>query len=69
MKTTIKGRIVEYDEGARAGVKYLTFDIDAEEAKVFFVQARNHGSAVFEDHMGKKFELTHHGSIYKLERD
>ena len=31
------------------------------EVKVFFDEAYNHGSAVFEDHAGTKFKLIHNG--------
>jgi len=66
MKTTIKGHIVEHDDSVKAGIRYLIYEIDAEQAKVFFDQAYNHGSASFEDHMGYKFKLVHHGSEYQL---
>jgi len=68
MKTIIKNHTVEHDESTRAGVRYLIYELDAEEAKVFFDQAFNQGYAVFEDHSGYKFKLIHHGSEYQLEK-
>ncbi len=67
-KTMIMGHIVVHDVSAAQGIRYLIRELDDEERRVFFDQAYNHGSAVFEDHMGYKFELLHHGSEYKLER-
>jgi hypothetical protein len=66
MKTTIKGHIVEHDESVSRGIRYLIYEINAEEAKVFFDHAFGHGSAEFEDHLGYKFKLVHHGSEYQL---
>ncbi|MCX6721012.1 MAG: hypothetical protein NT026_00140 [Candidatus Staskawiczbacteria bacterium] len=66
MKITIHGHIVEYDNDTAAGMRYLSRELDGVEAKVFFDQAYNHGSAVFEDHFGYKFKLVHHGGEYQL---
>jgi len=68
MKTFIKGHTVEYDDDAKGGVRYLTYLIDAEEAKVFFNQAFSRGSASFEDQMGYDYKLSLNGSEYRLER-
>ena len=65
-KIIIFGHTVSYDEKTSHGVYYLTHELDAEEAKVFFDQAYNQGSAIFEDHMGYKYKLIHHGSEYQL---
>ncbi len=65
-KTTINGHIVSHDESVSEGVRYLMYRIDAQESKVFFDEAYNHGSAVFEDHMGYKYKLIHHGAEYQL---
>jgi hypothetical protein len=65
-KTFVYGHIVSHDERANPGIYYLTRQLDAQEAKVFFDQAYNHGSALFEDHMGYKFKLIHHGAEYQL---
>ena len=66
MKTIIHGHTVEYDEKTSAGLRYLSRELDDQEAKVFFDEAYNQGSAVFEDHMGYKFKLVHHGGEYQL---
>ncbi len=68
MKTRIKGHTVEHDEDVRGGIRYLIHELDAEEAKVFFNQALNRGSCIFEDHFNKKYKLVHHGSEYQLTR-
>lgn len=66
MKTTINGHTVSYEENVHSGIYYLSHELDAQEQKVFFDQAYNHGHAVFEDHAGYKFNLIHHGGEYQL---
>ena len=65
MKTIINGHTVEHDESVRQGIYYLMRQLDAQEQKVFFDQAYNQGSALFEDHMGYKYKLIHHGAEYQ----
>lgn len=65
-KTTIRGHIILHDLNAAGGVKYLLYDIDPHEAKVFFDQAFSKGFAYFEDKMGYNYKLVYHGSEYKL---
>jgi hypothetical protein len=65
-KSIIFGHTVTYEESARQGFYYLSRQLDSEQAKVFFDQAYNHGHANFEDHMGYKFKLIHHGSEYQI---
>ena len=65
-KTIIYGHTVSHDEKVDQGIYYLTRQINAEEARVFFDQAYNRGSATFEDHMGYIYKLIHHGSEYQL---
>jgi hypothetical protein len=65
METTINGHIVSHDDATEVGVRYL-IRIGAAESKVFFDEAYNRGSVIFEDHMGYKFKLTHNGSEYDL---
>ena len=67
-KVTILGHTISYDETASHGIYYLTYQIDMQEKKVFFDQAYNRGSAVFEDHMGYKYKLIHNGGEYELAR-
>lgn len=66
MEITIQGHIVSYEKGANAGIRYLAYELDAAEQRVFFDQAYNHGSAEFENHMGTQFKLVHHGAEYEL---
>jgi len=66
-KIIIWGHTVSYDDSVVAyGIYYLTHQIDAPEAKVFFDQAFSHGSACFEDQMGNNYKLVHNGSEYQL---
>ncbi len=60
------GHIVSHDESTSHGIYYLMHELDVEEVKVFFDQAYNRGTAIFEDHMGYKFKLIHHGGEYQL---
>lgn len=65
-KTTIQGHIVSYDESANEGAYYLSMRINPQEAKVFFDEAFNQGSALFEDHMGYKYKLIYSGGEFQL---
>ena len=61
----INGHIVSHDSSMGDAVRYL-IRIGAQESKAFFDEAYNHESAIFEDHLGYKFKLIHHGSEYQL---
>ena len=65
-KTIIFGHTVSHDDSVSAGFYFLTHQINAQEAKVFFDEAFNYGSAVFSDHMGYKYKLIHDGGEYQL---
>ncbi len=65
-KTTTHGHVVSYDDKSSQGLRYISLELDDSEAKVFFDQAYEHGSAIFEDHMGLKYKLTHSGGEYQL---
>ena len=65
-KVIINGHTVSYDDSLHAGIYFLTHIINAQEAKVFFDEAYNKGYAVFEDRLGYKFKLVHHGGEYQL---
>lgn len=65
-KIIIWGHTVSYDDSLHQGIYFLTHELDAQEVKVFFDQAYNQGSAVFEDHMDRKYKLIHHGAEYQL---
>jgi len=65
-KTIVNGHTVSHDETVTQGMYFLTRQINAQESKVFFDEAYNYGSAVFQDHMGYKYKLVHDGAEYKL---
>ena len=65
-KTIIWGHTVVHDDSVTQGMYFLTRQINAQEAKVFFDEAYNYGSATFQDHMGYKYKLVHGGVEYKL---
>jgi len=65
-KTVIWGHTVSYEESVSHGMYFLSRQINAEEAKVFFDEAYNRGHAVFQDHAGYKFKLVHESGGYKL---
>ena len=62
---TINGHEVAYDPNFIDGMRYLV-RIGAEEAKVFFDEAYEHGNAKYEDHMGTKYNLVHNGGGYQI---
>jgi len=66
MQTIIDGHTVEHDNSVSRGIYYLTHELDELERRVYFHEAYDHGSAVFEDHMGYKYKLSLHGSEYQL---
>ena len=59
---------VIYEEEAEDGVRYLDIKISADCAKVFFVYAKNYGTAPFEDQEGRKYELSCERNVYMLTR-
>ena len=65
-KETINGHIISHDETVSQGIYFLTRQIPQEEAKVFFDEAYNKGSAIFSDHMGYKYKLIHDVGEYQL---
>jgi len=66
-KVIINGHAVSYDDGVvHDGIYFLSRIINPQEAKVFFDEAYNYGSAVFEDRMGYKFKLVHASGEYQL---
>ena len=53
----IHGLKVRYEENAKQGIDYLRYDLDKEEATVFFDQAKEKGYAKFEDDEDRQFTL------------
>ncbi len=68
-KTIIHGTPVYYEENAKAGAEYLAYDLQFEEAAVFFRYARANGSAKFEDDQERQFTLIYNpDGTYLLKR-
>jgi len=69
-KVNVHGFTVEYEENLRAGIEYLKYDLDFNEAKIFFEAARRHGKADFEDDADRDWRLIYNRSkgIYTLVR-
>lgn len=59
MTKDIHGHVVHADDSTEKGTYYLQYDLDAEQAEVFFKQAKLHGAADFEDHHNRQFTLTY----------
>ncbi|MBI2632963.1 MAG: hypothetical protein HYW78_01060 [Parcubacteria group bacterium] len=55
----IHGFTVKYFDDSKTGIDYLQYDLDYNEAKVFFDQARNYGKAPFEDDYDNNYDLTY----------
>lgn len=54
----IHGFKVKYEDNARPGIDYLLYDLDSEEARVFFYQAKLKKYAKFEDDEDRQFTLS-----------
>ena len=67
-KTTIYGFSVIYEKNAIEGVHYLRDDLDFQEARVFFEQARLKSFAQFEDDEDRQYTLIYRNGIYNLVR-
>ena len=65
----IKEYYINYnEEDAQTGMEYLRDNLSYEEARVFFDDARNTGSAPFKSDRGEHFELTYENGEYTLKR-
>jgi len=60
-ETYIHGFRVKYEENCRDGVNYLFSDLDRDEAKVFFDQAKAKKTVKFEDDEDRQFTLSYNG--------
>lgn len=58
-ETIIKGFRVKYEENEQAGINYLLYDLDVQESKVFFNEARRNKYAEFEDDREGQFTLSY----------
>jgi len=68
-ETRVRNYKVKYEENAKEGIKYLLYDLDSEEARVFFDQARAHKYAKFEDDSERQYTLSYNSDgTYTLTR-
>lgn len=68
-QTYIHSYKVMYEENAQPGVYYLQTDLNTQEARPFFDEARAKRKAFFEDDNERHFILTHNSDgSYLLER-
>ncbi len=58
-KESIHGFITKYNEKCLSAVRYLRNDLQRDEARVFFDQARIKGRADFEDELENNFTLVY----------
>lgn len=56
---SIHGFKVRYEDNAKSGVDYLVYDLQSEEARVFFDQAKQKLYAQFEDEKEGQFTITY----------
>ena len=59
---SVHGYIARYEDSVYNGIRYLMLDLDREEAKVFFEQARMYHSAQFEDEYEGQYTITYNSS-------
>ena len=57
----IHGFKVEYEDDVKNGIEYLLYDLDRDEARVFFDQARLKKRAEFEDDREGQYTLIYKG--------
>lgn len=67
-KTTVHGFSVIYEQNTIEGIRYLRDDLDFNEARVFFDQARARGFSKFEDDEDRQYTLFYKGGTYTLTR-
>lgn len=67
-KTIVHGFSVIYEQNAIEGIRYLRDDLDFEEARIFFDQARLKGFAQFEDDEDRQYTLLYKEGSYTLLR-
>lgn len=64
----IHGFKITYEDNAQPGADYFQYDLDTNEARVFFDQARLKNSAQFEDDEERQFTLFYQKGNYILVR-
>lgn len=58
-ETYIHGFKVKYEDNAKEGAKHLLYDLDREESKVFFDQAKAKRAIKFEDDEDRNYNLSY----------
>ena len=64
----IGNHLVYYDKNTKRGIDYLLNDLDSNEARVFFDQAKSKGTADFEDDQEGQYTLNYKNGKYFLIR-
>ncbi len=59
---------VTYEENASEGLRHLKDDLDINESRVFFEQAKKRGSAQFEDDEDREYTLFYKNGAFTLVR-
>lgn len=67
-KVNLHGFYLTYDDDTYEALRYLRDDLDTEESRVFFDQARLRGRAKFEDDNERQFTLNYKSGKYFLVR-
>lgn len=69
-KRDIHGHVVYGEDDAKDGLNRLDYDLQQDEAEVFFKQAKLKGSAQFEDDHERQFTLVYDRGrgVYRVER-
>lgn len=67
-KTIVHSFIVYYEKDAYEGMRHLRDDLDYNESRVFFDQARQRKSVPFEDDEDRQYTLIYQNGVYTLVR-
>ena len=68
--TTIHGHKTYYDDDGKHAVSHLKYDLQHDEAEIFFEHAKRHRSdgAQFEDEHERNYTLKYENGAYSIER-
>jgi len=67
-KTNVYSYCVTHEPDVEEGISYLRDDLDFNEARIFFDQARQKGFAEFEDDEDRQYTLLYKDGNYTLVR-
>jgi hypothetical protein len=59
LETYIHNFKVKYEQNAHGGVYYLKTDLDQQEAKIYFEQAKRKKAVSLEDHQDRNYTLSY----------